>query len=414
MEPEHLTKPLLKDEDNHKLLLSRNSSCESGETDDFRKWLVDELSKQFWISGPLILFYLLNYSLSSVSLMYVGHLGELELASSQLAVSTAYATGLNLMIGLGGALETLCGQAYGAKEYRLTGIFLQRGMLLLTLVCIPISLSWMKIGSILVFAGQNPAIAEGAQEYIRFYTLSLFAYAVLQPLIRFLQTQSAVKPMAMFAAITLMMHVPLCYFVIHTLGFGFRGGAIATGISQWTNVMFMGAYISFSPTFSKTWTGFSTEAFQDVYLFFRVALPSAVMTCLEFWCSDLIILSSGLLPNPQLETSSLSICANTLAWLYMIPLGLSASVSTRASNKLGAGLPYAAKAAVKLTVSIAVIEGVVVGCLLLSMRHILPYLFSSDPDVISYVSSMVPFITVIAILDGFQNTLSGVAKGCGW
>ncbi|KAL3686048.1 hypothetical protein R1sor_004070 [Riccia sorocarpa] len=225
-------------------------------------------------------------------------------------------------------------------------------MFLLTLISIPISFAWGKIGSILVFAGQDP---------------SLFAYAVLQPLIKFLQTQSAVKAMAVLSAITLMMHVPLCYFVIYTLG--------------------------------KTWTGFTTEAFQDVYLFFKVAFPSAVMTCLEYWCFDLLILLSGLLPNPQLETSSLSICA---------------SVSTRVSNKLGSGLPSAAKAAVKLTISMALIQGVVVGCLLLSPRDIFPYLFSSEPDVVSYVSSMVPLLSVIAILDGCQNTLSGVARGCRW
>ncbi|KAL3702092.1 hypothetical protein R1sor_020114 [Riccia sorocarpa] len=420
MEPEreHLTKPLLKDEDNHELLLSQKSSCESveskGQTDEFRKWMAQELSDQFWIAGPMTLFFLLQYSLTVVSLMFVGHLGELELASSQIAVTTAYATGLNVMIGLGSGLETLCGQAYGAKEYRLTGIFLQRGMFVLTLISIPISVAWGKIGSILVFAGQDPVIAEGAQEYIRFLIPSLFAYAVLQPLIKFLMTQGAVKAMAVVSAITLMMHVPLCYFVIYTLGFGFRGGAIATGISQWINFLFLGAYVIFSSTFSKTWTGFTTEAFQDVYLFFKVAFPSAVMTCLEYWCSDLLVLLSGLLPNPELETSSLSICVNTLAWLYMIQLGVSATVSTRVSNKLGAGLPYAAKAAVKLTISMALIEGVVVGSLLLSTRQIFPYLFSNEPAVVSYVSSMVPLLSVIAILDGCQNTLSGVAKGCGW
>ncbi|KAL3689232.1 hypothetical protein R1sor_015541 [Riccia sorocarpa] len=417
MQRDSLTRALLNDEDDDSPLLphsSRESLDSKRKNDEWRKWLGEELSQQLCIAGPMILVNLLQFSLTVVSLMFVGHLGELELSSSQIAVTTAQATGLNVMIGLGSGLETLCGQAYGAKEYRLTGIFLQRAIFLLTLIGIPISFVWWRMGPILVFIGQDPAIAEGAEEYIRLLIPTLFGYALLQPLVKFLQTQSAVKAMVVLSAITLAIHVPLCYLVIYTLGFGFRGAAIVTGISQWINALFIGSYIMFSSTFSKTWTGLSTEAFQDIFLFFKVAFPSAVMICLEFWCFDLLILISGLLPNPQLETSSLSVCLNSIAMLYMIPYGLSAAVSTRVSNKLGAGLPYAAKAAVKLTMSVALIEGVTVAFLLLSARNIFPYLFSSEPDVVSYVSNMVPFLSLVVILDSIQGTLSGVARGCGW
>ncbi|KAL3686045.1 hypothetical protein R1sor_004067 [Riccia sorocarpa] len=418
MEPESLTRPLLKDEEDHDSPLlpysTRESVDSTGKNVEFRRWLAEELSNQLGIAGPMILVNLLQYSLTVVSLMFVGHLGELELSSSQIAFTTAHATGLNFMIGLGSGLETLCGQAYGAKEYRLTGIFLQRAMFVLTLIGIPISFVWWKMGPILVYIGQDPTISEGAQEYIRFLIPTLFAYALLQPLVKFLQTQSAVKAMAVFSAITLAIHVPLCYLVIYTLGFGFRGAAIVTGISQWINVLFLSSYVIFSSTFSKTWTGFSTEAFQDIYSFFKVAFPSAVMICLEFWCFDFLILISGLLPNPELETSSLSVCLNSVAWFYMIPFGLSAAASTRVSNTLGAGLPYAAKAAVKLTISMALMEGMTVAFLLLLGRNIFPHLFSNEPDVLSYVSSMVPFLSVVAIMDSVQGTLSGVARGCGW
>lgn len=60
---------------------------------------------------------------------------------------------------------------------------------------------------------------------------------------------------------------------------------------------------------------------------------------LELWSFELLVLLSGLLPNPVLETSTLSICLNTSLTLWMIPVGLGGTASTRISNELGAGNP---------------------------------------------------------------------------
>ena len=39
------------------------------------------------------------------------------------------------------ALDTLCSQAFGAKKYRLVGLHCQRAMVILTIMCIPVSFS---------------------------------------------------------------------------------------------------------------------------------------------------------------------------------------------------------------------------------------------------------------------------------
>ncbi|KAL3689690.1 hypothetical protein R1sor_015999 [Riccia sorocarpa] len=411
MAPESPVQPLLRDEDRAPELGSWSSGSESqrgtlteSKDGDAKTWLAEELSQQFQIAGPMILVNLLQYLLTLVPIMFVGHLGELALSSSAIAGTFAGATGSSIMMGMASALETFCGQAYGAKEYRLMGIFLQRAVVVLSLVCIPISILWWNMAPFLKLIGQDPVISDAAQEYIRLLIPTLFAYAFIQPMVKFLQTQSAVKAMAVFVAITLVVHIPMSYLLIQQLGF--RGAAIATGISQWLN--------GFSSTFKETWTGFSTEAMEDIYPFLKIAVPSTIMMCLEYWCFDAVVLVAGLLPNPQLEASSLAICLYTIAILYMVPLGFSAAVSTRVSNKLGAGLPFEAKAAVKMTVTLALIEGCTVCILLISVRNVFPYLFSSDVDVVEYVSSMVPFLAIATVADSIQATLSGVARGCGW
>ncbi len=48
--------------------------------------------------------------------------------------------------GFGMALDPLCSQAYGAKQYRLVGLYCQRAMVILSLLAIPIALIWLQTG----------------------------------------------------------------------------------------------------------------------------------------------------------------------------------------------------------------------------------------------------------------------------
>ncbi|KAI9159752.1 hypothetical protein LWI28_001601 [Acer negundo] len=62
-----------------------------------------------------------NYLLQVVSMMMVGHLGELSLSGVAIATSFTNVTGFIPLLGLACALDTLCGQAYGAQEYQKLG-----------------------------------------------------------------------------------------------------------------------------------------------------------------------------------------------------------------------------------------------------------------------------------------------------
>ncbi|MED6193529.1 hypothetical protein PIB30_020499 [Stylosanthes scabra] len=144
------------------------------------------------------------------------------------------------------------------------------------------------------------------------------------------------------------------------------------------------------------------------------SFPSAVMICLEWWSFELIILLSGLLPNPQLETSVLSVCLNTIATFYCIPNGVGAATSTRISNELGAGNPEAARIVVLAAMCLAIVETSVVSATLFACRGIFGYVFSSEKEVVDYVTVMAPLICLSVIFDSMQGFLSGVARGCGW
>ncbi|CAN1240334.1 Protein DETOXIFICATION 16 [Linum grandiflorum] len=367
-----------------------------------------------WLAGPMIAVSLLQYSLNLISVMFVGHLGELILSSASIATSFAPATGFTLLLGTASALDTFCGQAYGAKQYHTMSMHTQRALLVVLLLSIPLSLIWANTTPILIALRQQKDISEGAGAYVKFMIPGLFAYGILQCLVKFLQTQSIVFPMQLSSAAVTLLHILLCWVFVFKLGTGPRGAAISISVSNWINVLLLSLYVKFSPLCAETWTGFSNEAFSDVWSFLKLAIPSAFMVCLELWCFEMLVLGAGLLPNPKLETSVLSICLNTALTLWMIPYGLGAAASTRVSNELGAGNPDRARLAVRIVVGMVVLEGILVGGILFSIRTVWGSVYSNDKSVINYVAQMLPIAAIAGFLDGLQCVLSGTTRGCGY
>ncbi|XP_052622083.1 protein DETOXIFICATION 16 isoform X2 [Lactuca sativa] len=400
------------DEDHIKSPLISIISQENGDGDG--DGVFEETQKQLWLAGPLICVSLLQYSLNLISIMFVGHLGELSLSGASMATSFASVTGFSLFMGMACALDTLCGQSYGAKQYHMLGIYMQRAMVILMLVSIPVALIWLNTGSILKAVGQDPDISREAGVYAQFMLPSLFAYGLLQCLVRFLQTQNIVFPMMVSSGIATLLHVLICWLLVFKSGLGTKGAALANSISYWNNVILLALYVKFSSSCAKTWTGFSREAIHGILPFIKLAIPSAVMVCLEMWSFELIVLLSGLLPNPKLETSVLSICLNTAAVVWMIPFGLSGAVSTRVSNELGAGHPRTARLAVIVVLVVAIVVGILVGSVLILIRNIWGYAYSSEVEVVKYVASLMPILAVSNFIDGLQCVLSGSVRGCGW
>nr|GME15668.1 protein DETOXIFICATION 16-like [Ipomoea batatas] len=373
-----------------------------------------EAKKLMGLSVPLMSVNLLLNCFNVISIMFVGHLGELSLSGASIATSFATVTGYTLLNGMSCALETFCGQAYGAKHYRLLGVHTQRAMLILLLISVPLACIWANTGSILVFMGQDPEISAEAGNYASFLIPGLFAYALLQCYIRFLQAQNNVIPLVVTAGISTLVHVLSCWILVFKTGLGNKGAALATAVSYWINVMLLALYIRKSPTCKDTWPAFSKEVFSEIMKFLKLAIPSAAMLCLEYWSFEVMVLLAGILPNPQLEASAVSITLNTCAIVYMLPFGISGALSIRVSNELGAGEPVAARRAVSTGILLVIAEGILAATVMVSVHKVWGYCYSTEEEVVAYVGQMLLLLAGSHFLDGIQCVLSGAARGCGW
>ena len=175
------------------------------------------------------------------------------------------------------ALETLCGQAYGAKQYKKFGTQTYTAIFSLLIVCIPLSVLWKYMKNILIITGQSPSIAHEAGRFITWLIPSLFAYATLQPLVRYFQMQSMLYPMLISSTLALCMHIPLCWVLVYKTGLANIGAAISMDVAMWLNAIFLFFYMKYAPSCEKTRAPITVEVLHGVKEFFSYAIPSAIM-----------------------------------------------------------------------------------------------------------------------------------------
>ncbi|GJR83861.1 protein DETOXIFICATION 40 [Tanacetum coccineum] len=284
-----------------------------------------EFNLLFKLAAPAVMVYLINNSMSLSTRIFSGQLGNLELAAASLGNSGIQLFAYGLMLGMGSAVETLCGQAFGAQKYDMLGVYLQRSAIVLTVTAIPITMIYVFSRPILLLLGQSPSMASAA---------ALFVYGLIPQI--FARDISHTHDYVLDHGLQVKLGLARCIFDSKFVVVDHSGGPV-----------------------------------------------------------HILVLIAGLLENPELALDALSVCV-------------------RIGNELGAGNPKAAAFSVGMVTSVSFIIAVVESVIILSVRDVLSYAFTTGETVANEVSDLCPLLVITIILNGIQPVLSGVAVGCGW
>ncbi|KAL6637263.1 hypothetical protein ACP70R_024835 [Stipagrostis hirtigluma subsp. patula] len=371
-------------------------------------------SKLMWhIAFPAILTAVFQFSIGFVTVGFVGHVGNVELAAVTVVENVIEGFAYGVLLGMGSALETLCGQAVGAGQVDMLGVYIQRSWIICGATALVLTPTYVFTAPILRGLRQPADIAAVAGRYTRWVIPQLFAYAANFPLQKFFQAQSRVWVVTVISGAGLAVHVALNYVFVTRLRYGLLGAAVVGNVSWWLIIVAQFGYLV-SGCFPEAWRGFSVLAFKNLAAFVKLSLASAVMLCLELWYYTAVLILVGLLKNPQLQVDVMSICINYQLWTLMIALGFNAAVSVRVSNELGANRPKAAKFAVIMAVSTSAFIGAIFMAVFFIWRTELPRFFSEDDTVLSEAAKLGYLLAGSIFLNSIQPVLSGVAIGAGW
>ncbi|PQE13661.1 hypothetical protein CJF31_00005142 [Rutstroemia sp. NJR-2017a BVV2] len=368
-------------------------------------------AKTLWrYSSPLVVTFVLQYSLTVASIFTVGHLGKVELGAVSLASMTANITGYAIYQGLATSLDTLCAQAYGSGRKALVGLQLQRMLWFLWALTIPIGILWLSAEKILEHIVPEKRSAELAGLYLRVLLIGAPGFAAFESGKRFVQAQGLFSATTYVLLICAPLNAFLNWLFVWKFEWGFIGAPIAVAVTDNLLPLLLFLYVRFIDG-ADCWDGFTRRAFHNWGPMIKLALPGLIMVEAEYLAFEVLTLAASYFSVTHLAAQS--ILSTLTALTFQIPFSISIAASTRVANLIGATLSDAAKTSAKVAIYAACLVGVLNVILLSSLRNFIPQLFTDDYDVILLVSQVLPLCAAFQLFDALSANCSGLLRGLG-
>ncbi|MCJ1445168.1 MAG: hypothetical protein MMC23_005673 [Stictis urceolatum] len=361
-------------------------------------------------SAPLIVTFILQYSLTVASIFTVGHLGTVELGAVSLASMSANITGYAIYQGLATSLDTLCAQAYGSGKRKLVGLQMQRMVYFLWACTIPIGIIWLLSPIILRAIVPERQTADLAGLYLRVILAGAPGYAAFESGKRYVQAQGLFSASLYVLLIAAPLNAFMNWLFVWRFNMGFIGAPIAVAIIDNLLPVLLLLYVRFVAG-SACWPGFTSRALKNWGPMIKLALPGLIMVEAECLAFEILTLAASYFGTTVLAAQSVLATASSLTW--QIPFPLSIAASTRIANLIGATLSDAAKTTARVGVVIATFIGIFNFLVLALLRDYIPRLFSSDPEVIAIVAKVLPLCAAFQLFDALAAMANGTLRGLG-
>ncbi|GEQ69806.1 hypothetical protein JCM33374_g3481 [Metschnikowia sp. JCM 33374] len=380
--------------------------------------LVTEARVLMRYSVPLVVTFLLQYSLTVASVFSVGRLGSTALAAVSLSSMTANISGYAIIQGVSTCLDTLCAQAFGRKDHNTVGLHFIRCTYLLMLLYVPMFVLWVFLSrpilSFLVGPEKSELVAL-ASKYLQVLSLGLPGFIVFENLKHFLQSQG------IFHASTyvLLFCAPLNAFLNYLLvwdkrvGLGFIGAPLSVVITNWLMCFMLLWYTIYvngyqclpresllDGTYWRNWSKI-----------INLSIPGVLMVEAEWLAFEIITFTASTFGTEVLAAQS--IVSTTCVLLYQIPFALSIASSTRIAWFIGAASKKAALTATKASMCSALILGVGNAVVLFSFRNFFASLYTSDERVLQIASTVLIIGSIYQINDFLACVSGGILRGQG-
>ncbi|KAJ3759628.1 multidrug/Oligosaccharidyl-lipid/Polysaccharide flippase [Lentinula raphanica] len=394
--------------------------------------LIDQFSILLKSSLPVFGTHLLEYALLITSVLAVGHLGKLELAACTLGSMTANVTSFSIVIGMGGALDTVLPGVWGAIDSRLFGLWCQRMAVLYLLLLVPMLCIWLNAEKVLVLLRQDKEVARLAGRYLAMLAFGLPAFSFNTIAKRYFQAQGLfsipTKIGTIVAGTNVLLTGALVYYphplprsLAHYLHLGFDGAPLATSISY--NLVALGSafwgwriedYDNFCDNEMRpAWHPLSMRALHPTGLgtLLTLGLGGVGQTASEWWAWELVGLAASLLGPTALAAQSVLLvsCSTT----YQVPFALGVATSVRIGQLSGLAGPRLAKLAAHAALLLGLALSLVFSAIFWIWRKKWAYVFNDDEDVAEMVARILPLVALFQVFDGNAAITGGILRARG-
>ena len=397
-----------------------------------------ELPEWWAIAWPVCLTNLCRTGMTLTDVSVLGHLGTDYLKAASLGGVWSSMAFVIVNQGFVSALSTLCAQAYGAGNRPLVGAWLQMGLSLSVVACVPVGATFFFAGDIMnALVGGARFIAPSTVHNVNLFG-SVMAAALVPSTVyacvnQYLVTQKIVFPQLLANAVFVGINVGFNYAFIYGAKLGFVGSPLATAASKWGLALFTCWYVFVYKKYHRTtgtwparcvWRGGPggggrgrrggkrrTESASDeeamgivpatkrladggggggegadrrrsrVRAYLKQALPLALGGALEDWQLQVIGVFAARIRDHERSMATHNAIFQVFWFLSSFMWSVTNATRVRIGHHLGAGDVRRAKLVMQLAVVVGGGVGACVALFWVLGRRVVGHLYSEDPRI---------------------------------
>jgi MATE family multidrug resistance protein len=366
------------------------------------------------LAGPLVLIQVGSMLMGVVDTIMVGRVSPTALASVALGHMYFFAISIFGM-GVLFSLDPIVAQGLGARDELAVRRGLQRGLVLASLLTVPISLLLLTAGPVLALVNQPPEVIPDAAGFVYRNALSVWPFYMFVVLRQTLQAHHRVLPIGITVVIANLVNVGLNYMWIYGhFGFpamGVLGSAWATVVSRWLMAALVLAlgWRTLKPYLREVAPNLLD--LQPLLRMLKLGGPIGAQMVLEGGAFNVMALLMGWLG--VLQVAAHQIALNLASLAFMVPLGVSSAAAVIVGHAVGRGDAEGVRRATVASLAVGAGFMLCTGALFIFAPEPLAALYTPDTAVLALAALLLPLAGLFQVFDGLQVVAIGLLRGLG-
>ncbi|CDW80289.1 na+-driven multidrug efflux pump [Stylonychia lemnae] len=361
---------------------------------------------------PAMLSQTFIFFMEIVNMFFIGHLNDPAMVAG-VGLGNMYVNIVcqSLILGLNGGVGTLVAQAYGSKNMRKCGVYLNRGRIITLMCYIPMVFSILMCERVLLFIGQDPAASRFAQQYVYAIIPGMFFHGQFDATRQYLISMHRNLLVTVVMITTSLLHMLWCYLLVNIAQMGVQGASLAMLISYTLNFFLITLFCMAATDLRDSFFFFTKDTFGEFSEYLKIGIPSAVMLCLEWGGFECFIIIAGLI---SVDVSGAQVVIlNTFFVIMMLSLGCQQGALACVGKAMGEGNNKKARIYLKITVIGSIIMNFIVAFVITIFKDPISTIFTKNKLIVEQISDSMTLMAVVTIINGTQLVLAGGIKGIG-
>lgn len=367
---------------------------------------------------PVVISQLGNTLVHAADTIIVGHFaGTAQLAAVSL-VTSVFMIVMVIGIGISYGLTPLIAQENGRQNFGECGRLLSNS-LLINLISGAVLFAVVYFGSMLAIdhLGQAPEVVAHAKPFLLLLGISIIPLMVFNTFKQFAEglsfTRQAMNISIWGNVLNICLGIVLVKGLFGIEPMGVRGVGWATLTDRCLMALAMGVYVFKAQRFKRYLQHFSFSFMDKVRTvrIFRIGLPVALQSVFEISAFGVAAIIIGTIGAVQQAAHQVAI--NLAAMTYMMASGIAAAAAIKTGNNFGGGNFLELRRYAISSYHIVILFMSLTALLFIAGNQLLPWIYTSDRQVIAIAAQLLLFAGLFQLFDGGQVVGLGILRGMG-